>query len=96
MKSPSLIFLRENVIRLENCPTKILKSKGRTYDDVLIYPVGSVQKWLSNHEQDLKEQTRSRFYVAVTRARYSVGIVLPDKEANQLNDIYQVWENTFE
>lgn len=72
------------------------KSKGRTYDDVLIYPVGSVRKWLSNHEQDLKEQTRSRFYVAVTRARYSVGIVLPDKEANQLNDIYQVWENTFE
>lgn len=72
------------------------KSKGRTYDDVLIYPVGSVRKWLSNHEQDLKEQTCSRFYVAVTRARYSVGIVLPDKEANQLNDIYQVWENTFE
>ena len=63
---------------------------------MLIYPVGSVRKWLSNHEQDLKEQTCSRFYVAVTRARYSVGIVLPDKEANQLNDIYQVWENTFE
>lgn len=47
-------------------------------------------------DEKLKEQTCSRFYVAVTRARYSVGIVLPDKEANQLNDIYQVWENTFE
>lgn len=67
------------------------KSKGRTYDDVLIYPVDDVRKWLSNHELHLTDETRSRFYVAVTRARYSVGIVLPDRIASKLGDTYQVW-----
>lgn len=68
------------------------KSKGRTYDDVLIYPVIDVKKWLIDQEQSLKDETRSRFYVAVTRARHSVGIVLPDKIANKLGSTYQVWE----
>ena len=32
-------------------------------------------KWLKNNNQKLESKTRSQFYVAITRARYSVGIV---------------------
>ncbi len=68
------------------------KSKGRTYNDVLIYPVNPVLKWLSNSSKELADQTRSRFYVAVTRARCSAGIVVPDKEVGRLKVHYQIWE----
>lgn len=68
------------------------KSKGRTYGDVLIYPVKDVRGWLADSKKTLKDQTRSKFYVAITRARHSVGIVIPDKDMDQLRSRYQIWE----
>lgn len=50
-------------------------SKGLTLDRVLIYPTGKFVKWLINNNSDLTPTSRSKFYVAITRARYSVGIV---------------------
>lgn len=70
------------------------RAKGRTFDDVLIYPTKDVLKWLIDDTKDLSPQTRSKFYVAITRARYSVGIVVPDKGINCLNDLYQIWETS--
>lgn len=67
------------------------KSKGRTFDDVLIYPVKAVRDWLTDASVELRDQTRSRFYVAVTRARYSVGIVVSNKEAERLAGSYRIW-----
>jgi DNA helicase-2/ATP-dependent DNA helicase PcrA len=32
-------------------------------------------KWIRNVDQELKAQTRAKFYVALTRARYSVALV---------------------
>ena len=54
------------------------KAKGRTYDHVLIYPVKDVLSWLQDNSTQLKPQTRSKLYVAITRAKYSVGFVVPD------------------
>ena len=60
----------------DNChPQNFGASKGRTYDRVLIYPTGPIKDWLGDSTRDLKPQARSKFYVALTRARYSVGIV---------------------
>lgn len=67
------------------------KSKGRTFDDVLIYPVKAVKNWLADASAELRDQTRSRFYVAVTRARHSVGIVVSSKEAEHLAGNYRIW-----
>lgn len=52
------------------------EAKGLTYDRVLIYPTGTMRNWMMDHSKKLQPKTRSQFYVAITRARYSVGIVL--------------------
>lgn len=68
-------------------------SKGLSFDRVLIYPTKPMMDWIKNNSSDLKPTSRSRFYVAVTRARYSVGIVydysddevIEGAEKNQFN-----------
>ncbi len=50
-------------------------SKGLTFDRVLIYPTKEFIKWLVNNNSVLEPTSRSKFYVAITRAKYSVGIV---------------------
>ena len=50
-------------------------SKGLAFDRVLIYPTEPFVNWLINNNFDLKPTSCSKFYVAITRARYSVGIV---------------------
>lgn len=51
-------------------------SKGLSFDRVLIYPTKNMLEWLEDNSIELKEETRSKFYVGITRARYSVGIIL--------------------
>ncbi|CAK8725101.1 DNA 3'-5' helicase [Candidatus Electrothrix laxa] len=60
------------------------KSKGLTFDRVLIYPTGPIFKWLISSENELKGISRAGFYVALTRARYSVGIVLEPKQYKEI------------
>lgn len=53
------------------------ESKGLTFDSVLIYPTQPMIKWIENHNERLEDTSLNKFYVAVTRARYLVGIVWP-------------------
>lgn len=55
------------------------ESKGLSFDRVLIYPTKPFVDWFMNNESLLAETSRSKLYVAITRARYSVGIVVSDK-----------------
>lgn len=50
-------------------------SKGREFDRVLIYPTKKIIKWLKNNSSEFRQTSRSKFYVAITRARHSVAIV---------------------
>ena len=50
-------------------------SKGMEFDRVLIFPTEDMLKWLEAHTHGLAPETRAKFYVALTRARFSVGIV---------------------
>lgn len=50
-------------------------SKGLTFDRVLIYPTKKFIDWLKNKNSPLTNITKSKLYVALTRARHSVGIV---------------------
>lgn len=61
------------------------ESKGLTFDRVLIYQTTPMVQWLFDRRKELKNQSRSKFYVAVTRAKYSVAIVL-DNTKNQVAD----------
>lgn len=50
-------------------------SKGLTFPRVLIYPTKPMMEWAKNNQSDLASQSRSKLYVAVTRAKYSVALV---------------------
>lgn len=52
------------------------ESKGKTLGHVLIYPTEDMVKWIKDNDAKLKDQARAKFYVALTRAKYSVGIVM--------------------
>lgn len=66
-------------------------SKGLTFDRIVIYPTKPILKWINNHSESLPPRSRSKFYVAVTRARYSVAIVVDDKQQALLG--IPVWQN---
>ncbi len=52
------------------------EAKGETFDRVLIYPTKDMAKWVENGSTSLSDASRAKFYVAITRARYSAAIVL--------------------
>ena len=57
------------------------ESKGLTFDRVLIYPTQPVMDWLLDHQKELAPTSKSKFYVALTRARASVAIVYNYKKS---------------
>lgn len=67
-------------------------SKGLTFERVLIYPTKPFLDWLRNHNVELKPMSRSKFYVAITRAKYSVGIVYDYNDETDIDGVekYQV------
>lgn len=72
------VQLRDSVKRDVDKSYKIINfgnSKGLSFDRVLIYPTEPFTNWIINNNYDLKPISRSKFYVAITRAKYSVGIV---------------------
>jgi superfamily I DNA/RNA helicase len=63
------------------------ESKGLSFDRVLIYPTAPILKWLKDNNSDLADTSRSKFYVAVTRAKYSVGIIVENNEKTVIEGI---------
>lgn len=51
------------------------EAKGLSFDRVLIYPTEPFIKWLKDNNSELAETSRSKLYVAITRARHSVAII---------------------
>ena len=50
-------------------------SKGLTFDNVLIHPTNKVKEYLKCGYTTSIDSIRAKFYIALTRAKYSVGIV---------------------
>ena len=68
------------------------ESKGLGFDRVLIYPTKPFINWIVNNDFDLKPASRSKLYVAITRARYSVGIVYDYTDSIKINNFIK-WSN---
>lgn len=67
--------IRHNARGLE--ATNFGASKGSTHDHVVIFPTDAIKKYLKNGDPSLlADETRSKFYVAVTRAKHSVAFVV--------------------
>lgn len=62
-------------------------AKGLTFGRVLIYPTKPMLDWILDHSKPLKAESRAKFYVAITRARHSVGIVFDNKKHLQVKGI---------
>jgi len=54
------------------------RSKGRSFDHVLIYPTKRMIEWLRDQNNDLAQGTRAKLYVAITRARHSAAFVIDE------------------
>jgi len=50
-------------------------SKGLEFERVIIYPTPQFVAWIKNNDSELAPTSRSKLYVAITRASCSVGIV---------------------
>lgn len=46
------------------------ESKGLTYERVLIYPTQPFIRWIKDSNTELPPTSRSKLYVAITRAKY--------------------------
>lgn len=60
------------------------KSKGKSFDRVLIYPTEDMVKWIINNSNPLRGEARSKFYIGITRARHSVGIVIKQRQQKKI------------
>nr|MCA8836045.1 ATP-dependent helicase [Pseudomonadota bacterium] len=69
-------------------------SKGLSFDRVLIYPTGGIEKWLKNNKPLDSPTTLSKLYVAITRAQYSVAFVYDYKDGEIIEDCTPYTPNT--
>lgn len=82
------VQLRDSIRTRVNENYKVMnfgESKGLSFDRVLIYPTKPLLGWLKDNSAELADTSRSKFYVAITRARHSVAIVNDTENIN--NDI---------
>lgn len=54
------------------------EAKGLDFNHVIIYPTKDMLKWIYSGNCQLEESTRAKLYVAITRAFFSVGVVVED------------------
>ncbi len=106
-KYPPIIQLRDNknIPVDENCLTYSFGlSKGKTFNRLLIYPTGTIAQYLKDGQlqKEVKKNGKtviknafsiSDFYVALTRAKYSVGIVLDFEENDVFIEGIKKWKN---
>lgn len=62
------------------------KSKGLTFQRVLIYPTKPMIEWIVNNKE-LVASSKSKLYVAITRAVHSVAFVYDDSEGKTIRNI---------
>ena len=70
------------------------KAKGLGFDRVLILPTNKILQYLKKDnkvfKQEKTEKSKNQLYVAITRARYSLALLVDDAEASKIGiDIWQ-------
>jgi DNA helicase-2/ATP-dependent DNA helicase PcrA len=86
----SPIQLRDSIRTSVNADFEVFnfgKSKGLTLDRVVIYPSQPMIKWLKDNTTVLTQAARAKFYVALTRPRSSVAIVLKNKDIKEIDGL---------
>ena len=64
------------------------ESKGKTFSRVIIYPTKPMEKWVYDNLTELAFSARAKFYVAITRAKYSVAIITNFADGIDLDGVH--------
>lgn len=67
-------------------------SKGLTLERVILYPTSHMVDWFKDDKKIFAQQTQSKFYVGLTRARYSLGILIADKDLSKVRPLFPIYE----
>ncbi len=92
LKEYSPTQLRYSRTKIVNSNYEVMnfgESKGTTRGRVLIYPTQKISDWLFNDKKFDNFDIKCKFYVAVTRARYSVAIVCKNNIETDILPIYE-------
>lgn len=94
--SPVQLRLRSDVkgILIDYPVMNFGASKGQSYDRVLIFTTEGMRDWLFDQSKELAERTKAQFYVALTRARYSVGLVCDFDDSVELHGVQKYMPET--
>lgn len=66
-------------------------SKGLTFERVILYPTKQMIEWFKDGAISFEQQTQSKFYVGLTRAKYSLGILIEDKDLKKVRSIFPIY-----
>ena len=80
--NPQPLRLQKTSAVLPGCPINYGAAKGMAFDRVLIFPHRKLLDVLKTNDVTklgLSDETRAKVYVGITRARQSVGFVVPDR-----------------
>lgn len=66
------------------------ESKGTEFDHIVIYPPKTFLEWLNNPSIELPAVTKAKLYVAITRAFFSVGIIIKQNNKHYSSEI-PIW-----
>lgn len=83
---------RSKKVNTEYPTINIGSSKGLTLDRVILYPTGQMIEWFKDETKTFEQQTQSKFYVGLTRARYSLGILIADNELSKVKPLFPTYE----
>ncbi len=89
MFSPQVLrWSKQKEIRF-GYPMNFGDSKGMTFDRVLIYPHTKLRAFLKTGKNEMEGQSKTKSYVAITRARQSVALVVPDDFTSEFVIFYE-------
>lgn len=82
-----LRYMKNNELEISSNILNFGESKGLEFPHVLIFPTDKFLKWIKNRNTSLPDGTRSKIYIAITRAFFSVAIVVDDNYVLSIPDI---------
>ncbi|MDD4950585.1 UvrD-helicase domain-containing protein [Sulfuricurvum sp.] len=85
-QSLQLIWNRMTKVNVSYPVMNFGESKGLGFNRVLVYPTQKILDFILK-DKNLDGSTRAKFYVAITRARHSVGIIYNFKDSDNIENI---------
>ena len=86
--APQVLRYSKATKNLPGQPMNFGQSKGMTFENTLIYPHGNFKKVLNTGDPKHAEKSLQKIYVAVTRAKQSVGIVVENNYNGRVLPIF--------